>query len=449
MILRSLTARLILWNGVFLLVAMGLFVFILIGESRSGLQEMVDRDLLERARVTARGPDPPPLRFDRPRPPGPRNAPMFFDREANPLGPDWRAGPMAPDLFRRSLNGEEVIATLRRDGSEIRIASVPRIRDEGVIGVVQVATNLDSFRLAEQAQSRAVLFAIPLAIAVSAGLAWLVSRLILAPISRLTAAAERIADDPTRVEVIPVEGDDEIARLAGAFNAMTGGLQRANAELDASLQRQRRFTSDAAHELRTPLTALLLAAENGLHADATPEEMRGTLQTVARVGSGMNRLTALLLTLARLDRADAALDVHPEPVGPIVTEAVEEAGLSDDPRLRLAIAEDATLRVNGDALRQIVRNLLENAAAYTAAEGQIEVRSEGGSITVRDTGSGIPAEHLPHIFDRFYRADPARKRTAGGFGLGLSIVRELVTAQGGSIEVASTVGKGTSFLVRF
>ncbi|HRF59241.1 MAG TPA: ATP-binding protein [Fimbriimonadaceae bacterium] len=449
MIFRSLTARLVLWNGVFLLVAMGLFVFILIGESRSGLREMVDRDLLERARITARGPDPPPMRPDRPRPPGPRNAPMFFDREGNPLGPEWRSGPMAPDLFRRSLEGEEVLATLRRDGSDLRIASVPRMREEGVIGVVQVVTNLDSFRLAEQAQSRAVLFAIPLAIAVSAGLAWLVSRLVLAPISRLTAAAERIAADPSRVEVIPVEGDDEIARLAGAFNSMTSGFQRANAELDASLQRQRRFTSDAAHELRTPLAALLLSAENGLHPDATPEEKRAALQTVVRVGTGMNRLTALLLTLARLDRAEGALEVQAQPVGPIVSEAVEEAGLSNDPRLRVAIPEDVALRVSGDALRQVIRNLLENAAAYTPADGQIEVWAETGSISVRDTGSGIPAEHLPHIFDRFYRADPARKRTAGGFGLGLSIVRELVSAQGGTIDVSSKVGEGTTFNVRF
>lgn len=450
MIFRSLTARLIAWNGVFLLVAMGLFVSILIGESRRGLQEMVDRDILERARMTARGPDPPPIPPDRRRPPpGGRNAPMLFDRDARPLGFEWRSPPMAPELFERSLRGEEVIATIEYEGSRQRVASVPRIRDDGIIGVVQIALNLDSFGLAEQAQVRAVLFAIPLAIAVSAGLAWLVSRLVLSPISRLTQAAESIAADPGRIDVIPVRGDDEIARLAGAFNAMTAGLQEANRELAASLQRQRRFTSDAAHELRTPLAALLLSAENGLHPEATPAEMRAALQTVVRVGTGMNRLTALLLALARLDRADGALDVHRQPVEPVVREAVEEAGLAKDGRIQIEIAADAELLVNSDGLRQIVRNLLENAAAYTPPEGTIVVSSEGETMMIRDSGSGIAAEHLPHIFDRFYRADPARKRTSGGFGLGLSIVRDLVVSQGGEIEVESTVGEGTTFLIRF
>lgn len=160
----------------------------------------------------------------------------------------------------------------------------------------------------------------------------------------------------------------------------------------------------------------------------------------------MNKLTNVLLSLARMDSGQR-LEVSAHTLGAIVAEAVHEAGLEGDPRLEVALDETA-VQVNPDAMRQVVRNLLENAAAYAPA-GKITVRQAGTSLMISDTGEGIAAEHLPHLFERFYRADPARTRAKGGHGLGLAIVKALVEAQGGQVTVQSQLGSGTFFKIEF
>jgi two-component system sensor histidine kinase MprB len=285
---------------------------------------------------------------------------------------------------------------------------------------------------------------------VAAVLAALLSRLVISPVTKLTQAAEKIARDPVARERINDEGTDEMARLSGAFNTMTERLQESNVQLQSALDSQKRFTGDAAHELRTPLTSISLAAENALHKEATVEDKELSLKTVLRSAQSMQALTSMLLSLSRLDSAEGKLLTTPTEILPILKSAVTATGLDNDPRLLWDVQNESTKQLLApNAVLQIVTNLLENAAAYTPADGTITIKLRDTGIEVQDTGEGIAAEHLPHVFDRFYRADPARSRAKGGHGLGLAICKSLAEAQGADLTVTSKLGSGTTFTLRF
>jgi signal transduction histidine kinase len=156
----------------------------------------------------------------------------------------------------------------------------------------------------------------------------------------------------------------------------------------------------------------------------------------------------MLLQLSRMDQSGNALTLAPVPLAPIVAEAVRAAGLENDPRVHVDSLPESVV-TQPDALVQLLRNLLENAAAYTPAEGRITVAGEANELRVKDTGAGIAAEHLPHLFERFYRADPSRARTSGGYGLGLSIAQGLAQAMHAQLRVESELGSGTTFFINF
>ena len=352
-------------------------------------------------------------------------------------------------MLAASLRGEERLETLQVEQGVYRVISTPAFREGRVDGVVQLGVDWAPFETSIQTQSRTLLLIIPLGLLISAILAILLSRLVLAPVKRLTDAAESIAADPNHREAIAVAQQDEIGRLSQAFNAMTGKLQDANQRLADSLDRQRRFASDAAHELRTPLASLSLAAENGLHEDASDEERLRALAVVDRGAKTMSRLTSLLLTLARLDHHAPNLPTEPVAVAPIVADVITELGLGQSNRVDTDFAQNASAICHSDALRQVIRNLVENALAHTGPEDRITIAFRGDTLSVQDNGPGIPAEHLPHLFERFYRVDPSRERKSGGFGLGLAIVQSLAESQGGSVRVESIVGQGTTFFVNF
>ena len=324
-----------------------------------------------------------------------------------------------------------------------------RVSDETIGLLIQVAQESDALRLARDSQIWALFVIIPIAIPFVFALATLLSRFVLDPVGRLTKTAEHIAKDPKSKEQIAVQGNDEMARLASAFNTMTTRLQSANSDLEDSLDRQKRFASDAAHELRTPLASISLAAENGLHVAATPAEMQRSLTLIERGANTMGKLTEVLLNLARLDRTDQRLPTTAVNARDIVVEAVSGANLANDPRVRIRISNDAPkINANANALRQVLTNLLENASFYDPT-GMIEVTQNGCRLEIRDEGEGIAEEHLPHLFERFYRADPARTRAHGGHGLGLAIAKRLAEAQGATLSVKSVLGEGTSFFLDF
>jgi signal transduction histidine kinase len=266
---------------------------------------------------------------------------------------------------------------------------------------------------------------------------------IVRPVEQLTEAAQRMEKGDLSVRV-PVESDDEIGQLAHAFNAMAAGLQQQE-------QLRRNMVGDVAHELRTPLTNLrgyLEAARDGL---LTPDP--AYVDNLYEETMLLQRLVADLQDLAQAEAGQLTLARRPVALAGMVEQAVAALRPQVDAK-GLALSTDLApdlpeVDVDPERIGQVLRNLLGNAVAHTPQGGRITVaaRAAGGfvSVSVNDTGEGIPAEHLPHIFDRFYRADKSRARQTGGAGLGLAIVKQLVVAHGGTVDVASEPGLGSTF----
>jgi two-component system, OmpR family, sensor histidine kinase BaeS len=269
------------------------------------------------------------------------------------------------------------------------------------------------------------------------------SRRILRPVSALTIAAGRLEEGKLDVQV-EVKGDDEIAGLARAFNAMASRLA-------ATEQVRRQMVTDVAHELRSPVTNLrctLEAMQDGL----APLD-RAAVDALHEETLFLQRLIADLQDLALAEAGRLELHVTPVDITEIVRRAVTPLAAASGARITVAAPPTLpALAADPDRLEQILRNLLTNARRHTPADGAIEVRMIPGDSSIRivvsDTGRGIEAAHLPHVFDRFYRADASRARATGGAGLGLAIVRQLVAAHHGTIEAESEgPGRGARFVV--
>jgi len=239
----------------------------------------------------------------------------------------------------------------------------------------------------------------------------------------------------------------------GLALTVVGGLfltGRALVPVRAAFDQQRRFVADASHELRTPLALLRLEAEDLAHRLNAPAEARPLARQVDRLG----RLIDNLLSLARMDEGAQPLEREPVHVESLLRSAAAQAKPLAAAGVRVDNDAPSDLWVAGDPdrLHQLLLILVDNAARATPPYGTIRLTAarSGGTttLTVTDTGTGIPAEHLPHVFDRFYRADKARSRASGGTGLGLSIAREIVRAHGGEITLNSQEGKGTEVSVR-
>ncbi len=305
-------------------------------------------------------------------------------------------------------------------------------------------------RLGVRDESPPTLAAAPTA-AVAAGVALsvilgalLLSRAVLRPVRAMTLAAKDLGEGHLGRRV-PVSGRDEIAQLGGAFNHMADSLQ-------AGEERQRRLTGDIAHELRTPLANLrgyLEALRDGV-VEPTPELLASLHEEALLQQRIVDDLQDLALAEA------GALTYHPAEVE--LRELLETSRTAHRAQaeaagvaLDLQAPRPVTVVADPDRLRQVVGNLVGNALRATAAGGTVTlalaVRGELAVVEVRDTGKGISAEDLPHLFDRFWRADASRGRATGGSGLGLSIARQIVTDHRGTIEVRSTVGVGTTFTV--
>jgi heavy metal sensor kinase len=303
----------------------------------------------------------------------------------------------------------------------------------------------------ELAEVRGVLWvAGPAVLLAGAGLAYWLARKALAPMAELHRATDAVTADRLDRRLPVLNPSDELGRLTATVNAMIARLERSFAET-------RRFTADASHELRTPLAVIRAEAELALGRPLGQEELQQTLGSILEECDRLGRLTEQLLALARHDTGPA--DKHREPVrlpellgglmetlGPLVE--AKGLALRFDPG---PAADGVVVAGDPDQLRQVLLNMLDNAIKYTPAGGTIEVEVQPTAhdvqVRVRDTGEGIPAEHLPHVFERFYRVDKARSREMGGAGLGLSIAKSIVEAHGGRIELDSAPGGGTTCTV--
>jgi signal transduction histidine kinase len=282
----------------------------------------------------------------------------------------------------------------------------------------------------------ALLVGLPLLLLAAAGGVWLTVGRTLRPVEQLRVGAEEVtAADPSRRLPVPA-AEDEVRRLADTLNGM---LDR----LEAGGTRQRAFVADAAHELRSPLAAVRTTLEVALvHPD--PEGVEPTLRTALEETVRLGRLVDDLLLLARLDAA-APRPLARVDVGQLVADVVP--GLA--PHAQLAL-QPAVVLGDRDGLVRVVRNLVENASRHAVAHVRVTVADgEQVALQVDDDGPGIPASERERVFDRFYRVDTPRSRAAGGAGLGLAIVHELVTSMGGTVVAEDSPAGGSRFSVRF
>jgi len=309
---------------------------------------------------------------------------------------------------------------------------------------------------------RPLLIAGLLALAISIVLAAIITRSVTRPMQHVAQAADRIAGGDYSQRV-PVEGSSEVQEMATNFNAMTQKVRDTQ-------QSQRDFLANVTHELKTPLTSIQgfsQAIKDGLTHE--PESIRKSAAIIHDEANRMGRLVSELLDLARIESGQIVMRSEPVKIDQLLLSVIEKLTLRAQ---QGSIALDAQIPIDlpalngdGDRLAQVFSNLIDNALKHTPAGGKVTVsaRSMSGSSIVRrgkpwpggievivaDTGSGIPPEDLPHIFDRFYQVDKSRARSSGGgnLGLGLAIVKQIVVGHGGSINVESVVGLGTKFSV--
>lgn len=338
---------------------------------------------------------------------------------------------------------------LAHNGQPVRLYSVA-LREHGLIfGAVQVGESLASLDDTLQRVEIELLLIAPFVLLLGAlGSLWLATRAFI-PIERLIHTARQIEAGNLHERVPVPQSKDEIQDLALTLNEM---IER----LDQAFARQRRFVADASHELRTPVAAISSMTDVALAHD-TPDkgdEYAVVLRDVNSVAARLGSLIADLLALARADEGKAPLEWEDVQLDTLAMDVAATAEpLAFEHHLQLTVEANEPVTVRGDEARliQVIMNLVDNALAYTTPGGTVTVIVEqqgaNACLIVRDTGIGIEPEHLPHIFERFYRTDPARSRAAGGAGLGLAIVDWVVRAHHGTIAVASRVSEGTTFTV--
>jgi two-component system sensor histidine kinase BaeS len=400
----------------------------------------------------------------------PSDLPVYFAPAGDPLGfaaldltavepPQTPAASGAdpfPPLFERSeiiqaQQGRPATAIRRVAAADRRVlyAAAPvRSADGALTSLVYIATPLPASGWSALApQTRWLLGAILAGlVGLAAAAGWLMAANLARPLSRLAGAAEAVAAGDLAHSVPEQARLSELHSLGRAFNTMTSSLHRAD-------QAKQAFVADVSHELRTPLTIIKGTIETLQDGAIDDLAVRGGfLDSLAGETERLIQLVNDLLILNRAGAGALQLTLEPTDLAALVRErAGRFAGLAASQGARVLVeADDADLWVLADAhrLAQVLDNLLANAIRH-APQATIRVTLAGASdvvsCCVADSGGGIPAAHLPHIFERFYRVDGSRNRASGGSGLGLAITRALVQAQGGRIEAASVAGQGAAF----
>lgn len=334
----------------------------------------------------------------------------------------------------------------RVDGNPFRVLSVPLKQGGSQVAVLQVALPLDSIEAARTYLAYVLLVTWLYGVVVAGVVTWFTLGVTLAPIETIVETAEHInrADDLSRR--IPHQGlnDDEIGSLVNTFNQT---LER----LEVLFTSQQRFLADVSHELRTPLTVIKGNVDLIRRMKQFDEE---SLVSIDQEAGRLTRLVGGLLMLAQAESGKLPLTFQPVELDILITEVFQEMWIIAGSKVHVHLNEIDQIQVNGDRdrLKQVLINLVANAIQYTPQDGDVFLSvakvADQARIICRDTGPGIPAEDLPHIFERFYRAEKSRTRgRATGFGLGLSITKWIVEHHGGRIEVDSTEGEGTTFAI--
>ncbi len=352
--------------------------------------------------------------------------------------------PFDPERIASRLSG--VSRTRAGPAGTSACLSIPLQKDENIIAVLQVASSLEVVDAARENLTDVLSVIWVVAVLLSGIVVWFTLGQTLKPLGAITETVEQInrADDLSRR--IPYQGpeNDEIGNLVGSFNQT---LER----LEALFTSQQRLLADVSHELRTPLTVIKGNVDLMRRMKSLDEE---SLTSIDQEAGRLTRLVGGLLLLAQAESGKLALNMKRVELDLLLTEVFQEMTILAGNKVHIRLNEIDQAYVNGDRdrLKQVFINLVANAVQYTPQGGDVflslEKIGEQARIICRDTGPGIPAEDLPHIFERFYRAEKSRtRRETTGFGLGLSIANWIVERHGGRIEVNSQEGKGTTFAI--
>jgi heavy metal sensor kinase len=368
------------------------------------------------------------------------------------------------DAIDQALDGDQQIIQIAGREGPMRVLSLPIIHDGQVVGALQVGISLEDVLATMRTLLKVLLLLAPALLLIASGGGWFLASRALAPIDRLTRTAQRISAEDLSQRINLRDADDEVGRLAHTFDAMLTRLQSA-------FEQQRRFTTDASHELRTPLTAIIGQIDVAIERPRDAESYRATLTTVREQARRLARLANDLLFLARADAQPSPAAHELIDLGNLLPAIIAQVEpLADDRQQQITLDPPPELLVRGneDDLIRLFLNLLDNAIRFTPPGGRITIAAASTPsdhrgdwaverytdaeapppsivVSIHDTGPGVAPEHLPRVFDRFFRVDRGRNRAQGGSGLGLAIAQSIAHAHGGHLEVRSTIGQGSTF----
>jgi len=356
--------------------------------------------------------------------------------------------PLSSKALNNAIRGLSSFETVEGLGEyPVRLLTMPVMESNRVINMIQVGMSLKSI---DETYLRFLLImagVLPLGLVLAASGGWLLAHRALKPVDRMTAAARRISAEHLSQRVEETGTGDELDNLAKTLNQM---LTR----LDAAFSQIRRFSADASHELQTPLTILKGELEVALRSARTAEEYRATLESALEEVDRTAHLVEGLLLLARAEAGVLKMDRQEVDLGQLLEEVyIRLKPLADSRSIELRLGAIEPLSIQGDRerLERMTSNLVDNAIKYTGAKGRVTLGlqhdSRCASILVSDTGSGIAVEEQKLIFQAFYRTSEARSPAERGTGLGLSIAQSIAAAHGGTIQVESSPGRGSSFRV--
>ena len=416
---------------------------------------------------------------------GPANPDDLLGLRPNGPGPGGRGGPMPPDRFgadyqprlfdkagkslrlddptlpynafalSRAQSGETFYLNVAIKDENVRLLSRP-FPDRGPqLGVVQIGYPLAEVDVALAGIRRTLFLLLPAALLASALVANALTRRVLHPVKLISKEVESIGPEDFGRR-LNAKGEDEFSLLSSTFNGLLSRLEAAFNEehklvvkLRESVEQQKRFTADASHELRTPLTIIKGNTSLALSGSPTTEQYRETVVEIDQAASSMSNLVNDLLLIARSDSEMAPRDKSPVILNEVIADAVRRTSSSDVASIFTEVPQEL-LVIDGihDDMVRLLTNLIQNALRHTPSDGSVTVsakqRDHRVLISVKDTGQGIAAEHLPHLGERFYRADASRSRAGGGSGLGLAICLGIVKEHGGEIRFESEQGIGTT-----
>ncbi len=319
--------------------------------------------------------------------------------------------------------------------------------NDRILGAIFLSSSLTPVYETIAAVQRFLMVSTLVSMVLAAGLAIVISHHLTVPIKELTDAARKMAEGKLE-QKIEIKSRDEIGQLARQFNIMASKVNEMN-------QRLTRFVADVSHELRTPLASMLIGVQSLQNYEMEPQQQK---EFIDDINMQTQRMIYLVEDLLELTRRQEVADIKEAVPLKLVLEEVLETTEPRVKRKELTLFQEVEedlpyLEISAEGLKRVLFNLLDNAIKFTSPGGWLKVKTQTTahqvSISVEDTGCGIPQDALPYIFERFYRVDQARAREMGGSGLGLSICKEIVELYGGSITVASQENKGSVFTITF